>query len=182
MQPIAGNSIRISYDFYDADAAVARDYLVVQSRVGTDFSGGLNNLLAIGKYNNITGNKYYGRVSTATGAVYGDGASAANATWFQLGGATDRSVGWHSAEIIGASSVAYADKVQYSFYIDGVLGGTVDNCALFDYNWVVLGSGLSTVGSPIAMDNLRVTLIPEPSSIALVFLGGLSLLLRKRVG
>ncbi len=56
-----------SYDFYDFDASNgARDFIQVQSRVGTTFAGALNQLVTIGKYNTITGTKHYGRVAFAT--------------------------------------------------------------------------------------------------------------------
>ena len=177
MTPISAPILSVSFDFYDFDAGNARDYVAVQSRVGTEYTGALNNLLAIGKYNSIAGAKYYGRVSTATGAVYGDGASAPVSTWFHLDGAANMSIGWHNAKILGLDSTAYVGKVRYEFYIDDVLGGSVDNLDSVDYNWVLLGSGLSTAPSGLAFDNLAV--VPEPSSLALVLLGGFGLFVRR---
>jgi hypothetical protein len=180
--PINASSISISYDFYDYDAGNgARDFLQVQARSGTEFTGGLANLLAIGKYNTISGTKYYGRVSTATGAVYGDGAGTPVSTWFQLSASSpDKSVGWHSATILGMDSTAFSGKVRYEFYIDGILGASVDNLNAVDYNWAVLGSGLSTAPSGIAFDNVAIIqVVPEPSAAALALLGGFGLLVAR---
>jgi len=180
MSLVPANKISISYDFYDFDGLNARDYVQIQSRVGTDFTGGLNNLLAIGKYNTITGNKYYARVSTATGAVYGDGIGTVASTWFQLNAATvNKAIGWHNATILGMDSVAYPGKVKYEFYLDGILGGSVDNLSNMDYNWVVLGSGLTTAPSGLAFDNIDIHVVPEPSSLAFALLGGFGLFIAR---
>ena len=169
-----------SYDFYDYDAGNARDFMQVQSRATSDFTSSLGQLLAIGKYNTIVGNKYYGRVAFATGGIYGDGATTPVSTWFQLGGAADRSIGWHSAQILGYADPANVGMVRYEFYIDGLLGGSVANInnSTVNFNWLVLGSGLSTAPSGIAMDNVNfvTATVPEPSSIALGLVGGLAFL------
>lgn len=180
MSGVMADALDFRFRFYDFDAGNARDYGMLYSRGGTGlWTDPLNNVLAIGKYNTIAGTRYYGRVSTASGAVYGDGASNPSSTWFQLGtGANDitPTVGWHTAEIIGSSSSAYSGKIMYRFYIDGVLGGSVDNLTDYTYNWAVLGSGLSTSPSGIAFDDLSITSVPEPSAAILSLLGGLLLL------
>jgi hypothetical protein len=181
MAPISSSILDFSFSFYDFQTGNSRDYGMVYSRAGGGaWTDSLNNLLGIGKNNNITTSSYYGRVSTATGAVYGDGAASVTATWFALTGAANRSVGWHTARITGADDPNNAGKVIYYFYIDDVLGGSVGNLSGFDYNWTVLGSGLSTAPIGIAFDDLAVTTVPEPSTVSLVMLGmGALLLVRK---
>lgn len=181
MTPMAANILDFSFSFYDYQTGNSRDYGMVYSRAGGGaWTDGLNNLLAIGKNNNITTTKYYGRVSTATGAVYGDGAASVTATWFALTGAADRSVGWHTARITGENDLISPGMVLYKFYIDGVLGGSVRNVANVNYNWTVMGSGLSTSPQPLAFDNVAVTATPEPGTFAFAALGiGTLLFLRK---
>jgi hypothetical protein len=173
---ISASLLDYSFQFYDySGQANSRDYGMLYSRAGAGGWGdGLNNLLAIGKNNNIVTTKYYGRVSTSATAIYGDGASTPVSTWFALGGAADRSIGWHTAEITGAPDPNNAGMVIYKFYVDGVLGGSVANVADFNYNWVVLGSGLTTA-TPIAFDDVNVMTIPEPSTLVLGLLGMLGL-------
>ena len=178
MAGVAAPLMDFSYDFYDFDANnSARDYIQIQSRAGTDYTGTLQQLLAIGKYSNITGSKYFGRVAFETGGVYGDGATAPAATWFQLGGAGDRSVGLHTAQILGLDDPANPGMVRFEFYIDGILGGSVANIndSSISFNWLVLGSGLTTVPNGIAMDNVSIVTVPEPSFLALCLLGGFGL-------
>ena len=183
----SATDISFSFSFYDYSTANARDYGMVYSRAGGGaWTDGLNNLLAIGKFNTIAGTRYYGRVSTATGGIYGDGASTPASTWFQLGigvsGYPVPSVGWHTAEITGTPDPINSGKVIYKFYIDGILGGSVANLNSVDYNWVVLGSGLSTAPSGIAFDDVTVSSVPEPSAFAFtaVALGALVAIRRFR--
>ncbi len=90
-----------------------------------------------------------------------------------------RSTGWHDAEITGEADPLNAGKAIYRFYIDGVLGGSLSGAAAPSYNWLVLGSGLTTA-SPIAFDNVDVLVVPEPSALAFGFLGAAALLYRGR--
>ena len=168
MSGIPAGELDFSFAFHDYDGGYARDYGMVYSRVGDEWTGGLNNLLAIGKYNNILTNHYFARVSSTSGAVYGDGA-VPSGTWFALTGGPNRSVGWHTAQITGAPDPNNVGRVVYKFYIDDTLAGSVANLAELDYNWVVLGSGVSTAPSGIAFDDLSV--VPEASTFLLGTLG-----------
>lgn len=180
MPSIPASDLNFSFQFYDYDGGFARDYGMLYSRNGDEWTGGLNNLLAIGKFNNVLTNHYFARVAYATGATYGDGA-VVNGTWFALTGGPTRSVGWHTAQVLGEPDPVNVGKVIYKFYIDGVLGGSAGNLADIDYNWTVLGSGLSTAPSGIAFDDVRV--VPEPPTLLFgVFgLAGAALLRRFRV-
>jgi len=179
MAPINATLLDFSYDFYDFDASnSARDSAMAYSRAGNAWSDGLNQILVIGKYNNIAGTKYFGRVAFASGATYGDGIGTVASTWFQLNAASpDKSVGWHTARILGMADPVNVGMVRYEFYLDGILGGSVNNVnnSLVGFNFAVLGSGLSTAPSPIAIDNVSFVTVPEPSSITLCLLGGFGL-------
>jgi len=185
MSSKAGTDLNFSFSFYDYNAGNARDFGAVYSRGGGGaWTDSLNNILAIGKYNTIAGTRYYGRVSTATGGIYGDGAGTPASTWFQLGigvsGYPTPTVGWHTASITGTPDPVNSGKVIYSFFIDGLLGGSVANLNSVGYNWVVLGSNLSTAPSGIAFENVSVTSVPEPGMLGFAALGmGALVLVRK---
>ena len=178
MSSIPASGLNYSFEFYDYDGGYARDYGMLYSRSGDEWTGSLNNILAIGKFNNVLTNHYFGRVAFATGATYGDGA-VVSGTWFALTGGPSRSVGWHTARVLGEPDPVNVGKVIYKFYIDGALGGSVSNLADIDYNWVVLGSGLSTAPSGIAFDDLRV--VPEPLTLLVGIVGMASVTLIRRL-
>lgn len=183
MTAVSAFTLNFSFDFYDyTGQANSRDYAHLYSRNGDLFTGGLNNILRIGKYNNITTTKYYGYSYLISGVIAGNGASdpALSGGWFALGGAPDRSIGWHEARITGEADPLNPGRAIYKFYIDGVLGGSLANAAAPDYNWVVLGSGLTTA-SAIAFDNVSVVAVPEPSALLFGLLGMAAVVCLKRL-
>lgn len=151
-----------SFSFYDpvGDGSLARTYGMVYAHSG-DWGVGLQQLVAIGKYNGIATTKYSGRV--AFGSV----------SWFALDAATspDRSVGWHEARITGS---LVGGQAQYDFYIDDLLAGTRTSTVIADFDWIVMGSGLSSTHG-MWYDDVSI-MVPEPSSLALSLLGGFGLL------
>lgn len=180
MAPVDALLLNFSFRFYDYTGVNSRDYAQLYSRAGNSWTDPVNNILRIGKYNSIATSKYYGYIFLSSGVTPGDGASALASGWFALGGAADRSVGWHEAQIIGEADPANAGKALYLFYIDGVLGGSLANATAPNYNWAVLGSGLTTA-SPIAFDDVSVAAIPEPSAFVLSLLGMAALVYRRRL-
>jgi hypothetical protein len=167
-----GQQMSLEFDFYDSAAASnVRDYCMLYSRVGTDWTGALNQILAIGKYNSLN---YYARVAfESTTYTLGDGATAVGGGWIDLHVAN--SIGWHSAGIVGMWDPVNSGKTKVEFYIDNTLVGSVANLTRYDYNWAVLGSGITSTGGGVPFDNIVVT-IPEPSTFALSLLGGLGMM------
>jgi hypothetical protein len=139
------------FDFYDerGTASLARTYGMVYARQGTSWSGSLNQIIAVGKYNSIATTKYNARI--AFGSL----------NWFVLDQGPDRSVGWHRAEVIGGVDPNDATKAKVDIYIDGILGKTVTGLTNDTFNWVVMGSNLSS-SHGMYFDNVVVRVIPEP--------------------
>ncbi len=165
-----------SFDFYDPNGAtsLARTYGMVYSRAGDDWAGGLNQILAVGKYNGLATTKYSARI--AFGGL----------NWFVLDAPTspDRSVGWHTAEILGGVDPNDPTKATVSFLIDGQLGKMQAGITNSDFNWVVMGSGLTSTHG-MWYDNVRIwdttPPVPEPATMALSALGlGVIARLRRR--
>ncbi len=104
-------------------------------------------------------------------------AFAPGANWFILNGpgAPTRSTGWHEL------SAVFTDTA-IEFYVDGV--NALSDVAMsyasaagaISFDRVTVGSGLSSANGVGYYDNVRVEVIPEPSTIGLSVLGGLSLL------
>jgi hypothetical protein len=171
-----GHNFSFQFDFYDYNAANnVRDYGMLYARSGTAWTDSLLQIIAIGKYNTGTATRYYGRVAfESTTYVLGDGAGPLlSGGWFQLN--APNAIGWHTAKVVGMSDPNFSGKTRLEFFIDNTLVGSVSNLGWQAYNWVVLGSGLSSTGGFISFDNLIVT-IPEPSVAALGLMGGVGLL------
>ena len=157
---IPAAELDFSFSFYDGGAALGRTFGMMYARTGAgDWAGGLEQIVAIGKNNGIATTSYSARVP------FGGGPN-----WFNLDGAPARSVGWHTARIVGDFGGGGA---QYSFYIDNILGGTATTTTTPTFDWIVLGSGLSS-STVMWYDNV-VVMVPEPSSVTLCLLGGLGL-------
>jgi hypothetical protein len=146
------------FDFYDFAGNTTGPRQYGQILAG---SGGLSELIAMGQYNAATNhdnNKYQARVAFG------------GPNWFNLN--TDRSVGWHTFK-------AVINPTTVDFYVDGVLdtagvpqGGT-------DWYQARIGSGLSATADAL-FDNYSVVVSPEPASLALLVLGGVVALRRRR--
>ncbi len=165
--------LHLCFDFYLDDAGAdtfwngARHYVELRGYSGDAYgSGDLENLLAIGVYNNsgdaFDGSYYQGRVTFGT-------------NWNTLDeepGAVQRSVGWHRMLIEVTSS-------EVRFYVDNVLQEVEPRPNNFGFDTVVLGSDLTANGHQAWIDNVVVSIVPEPASLALLVLGGLALLRRR---
>ena len=71
-------------------------------------------------------------------------------------------------------------SAQYDFYIDNILSGTGTSTVTSTFDWIVMGSGLSS-SHGMWYDDVVMT-VPEPTTLGLSLLGGLGMLwvLRRR--
>lgn len=147
-EEIAYADLNFSFWFYDGGAALGRTWGAVYSRAGGEWSGGLQQILMIGKNNGLVTSKYTGRMVYGTGSGY-----------FNLDGAANRSVGWHFAEILGYPN----GTVEWK--IDGVVGATRTPGRTETFNFVALGSNLSS-STEMWFDDVSINyVVPEPSSM-----------------
>jgi hypothetical protein len=154
--PTDANPLVFSFDLYDPNGGSANGRVYSEVRNSAAATG----LFAAGIYNSVnTGvldiTKFQARDVDSGG-------------WIQL--AAPRSVGWHNFrfEISGTTADLYVDHVLDPNFTDRPYTGNVT------YDWVHLGSAL-TGNTAAQFDNVYVAVVPEPSTVALLLLGGLSL-------
>ncbi len=147
-EDIAIADLNFGFWFYDGGAALGRTWGAVYSKAGGAWDGSLNNIFMIGKNNSTQSTKYQGRIVNGTGAGY-----------FMLDGAADRTVGWHFAQILGFPD----GRVEWR--IDGVVGATKYPNRADKFNFVCLGSNLSSA-TEMWFDDVSINpVVPEPSSL-----------------
>lgn len=172
--PALNNIVKFSFDFFDSNAAASpyRQYANLQDGTAPSASG---QLVSMGLNNNLLstaegGNFYMARILGYTPPGLTSGA------YFKLNNDPSllRTTGWHNL------GVEISD-VDFKFYVDGFLAETVPQTGLTlrSYDVVRLGSGLASTQAAW-FDNVSVvTLVPEPSSLALALLGGFGLFLAR---
>jgi hypothetical protein len=187
--PAPGNPISWSFDFYDSAPTVspARNFSNLQD--GTAPSA-TNQLVAMGLNNNQTlansgGNYYMARIlgySVVTTADPDGGPAesvSGSGAFFKLNdfGVGLRSSGWHNLKVLISTDDGLS--TDYAFYVDGVLAEFVSNvgtaASIRQYDNIAIGSGLSNASTEVFFDNMRLSVVPEPASLALVGLMGLGL-------
>ena len=145
---------KLSFWMYDSTAT--RSFVQAQDRTGGTYSGALNQIFAIGKYNTVTmpgeaysSTKYQGRILYPS-ATYG---------WFQLNApsAPNRSTGWHKFDILGG----YNDDGTrtLTFYVDGKVGREfTDSASNFGLlpNVLAMGFGSGTTAGNAYFDGFTV--------------------------
>lgn len=95
------------------------------------------------------------------------------------GGGTSASVILGGAPLNGAASFGnYANGTWQSFSFNAVTGPDVSGGVTVQFNAATGAFSGST--SQLYVDNLRVTVVPEPASLGLLALGGLTMLRRRR--
>lgn len=159
-------------EFWLYDDSMTRSFAQIAGYTGAGYNQGTNEaLLAIGKYNSVTmpgetwGNYYSGRVTYGT-----------TVGWFMLNGpgSPTRSAGWHKFKVEVTSGGTAAN-----FYVDGILSRTITGLTVRNYDSVTLGFGTSSTSNGNSWyDDVSVT--PEPATMALLGLGALPLIRRRR--
>jgi hypothetical protein len=163
--PTTTTPLTVKFTFIDQTGAASgiRQYNQVLANTG---AGALGQLIAMGEYNAATNqdnSKYQARVAFNS------------VNWFNLN--TARSAGPHDF-----TEEIFSDHVN--FYVDGVLDTTQTFTSDISggFNAVRIGSGLTSAGGGAGFDNFVVSTdaVPEPASLGLIALGGLTLLRRRR--
>jgi hypothetical protein len=162
--------IEWSFRYYDVNgtAAAYREYSEMVNGAGT----GTADIIAMGLNNNIASTFYMARMTSVDG---GSGSSA----FFRLDnvGAPVRSTGWHELK-------ALVSLTQVEFFVDGFAAKTVALPVVGQgksYERIRMGSNLSTTLRPYFDDQFVQTVIPEPTSLAVMGLGAMALFRRRRV-
>lgn len=180
--PVSGSDaapVEWSFKFYDStQEANLRQFATIRDNDPT-----LAQLVAIGAYNDTTLTK---------NLITGDPVTAADLNtfyacrvafspgpnWFILNteGVPTRSTGWHELKAVFSDTTV-------DFYVDGVLGMAdiqyAASAGAITFDRLTVGSGLSSANGVGYYDDVKVELIPEPTTIGLLALG-LALLARDR--
>lgn len=176
--PVSGSDAQPlvwSFQFYDStQAANLRQFATIR-----DNAPSLAQLVAIGAYNDttLTKNLFTGASVTAAdlNTYYACRvAFAPGPNWFILNtpGVPTRSTGWHELKAVFKDTTA-------DFYVDGILGmaniAYAASPGALTFDRVTVGSGLSSANGVGYYDDVSVSVIPEPASIALMGLACLAL-------
>jgi hypothetical protein len=137
---------------------------------GTFGSGALNQLYAIGAYNAATVNgantsKWQARIAFGAG-VQG---------WYTLDQAADRTTDWTEFTLV-------LTPTTIQFYVDGVAGlaAPLGRGNTNPVDSLVMGSGLTSASVDGHWDDITVTAVPEPATMAALALGAVGMFARRR--
>ena len=178
--PTSSNQLEFSFDFYDSVGSTTgsfRQYAEIRSSAPA-----IEQLIAVGVSNTattgvlVTGGPAGGFSTTNGGTNYQARVAFGNAGngWINLNAV--RSIGWQNFKVL-------LDGSSIQIYVNGVLDSTVTAGATLGaangYDLAVVGSGFSSAAGSGVYDNVAVTVIPEPASLAVLASAGM-LMLRRR--
>ena len=140
----------------------ARNYCELRGYTGAGYNDGdLDGLIALGLYN-----------ATADSSVYQARVIFGGLSWF------DTTIARTPNAWVKIRAKIYSDKVRIE--IDDQFAGVSARTPDTTYDCVTVGSGLTSADVDAWYDDLGVYVVPEPGSLALLGLGGLALVRRRR--
>lgn len=173
---IAGETIEFTFWMkLGAASGNNRHYNEIRSYAGDSYlSGSLEQLYAIGTWNAATVNTYSSAKWQARVAFNRTGGPTI-AGWYTLADGPNRTTDWTKFTI-------KLSPTTVEFYVNDVLGlAAMDRGNTGSIDSVILGSRLTTAGGLDSFhDDILVTAVPEPASIAALGLGACALLRRRR--
>jgi hypothetical protein len=145
-------------------AGTSREYVQLKSYSGGGASGDLQQLISFGVYNAVAGGAGVYNFRVAVGSV-----NWANTTISRV---ADE---W---QIMKVEQIDLGDgTATVNFYVNDELAASATTTSVFDLTQIRVGSGLGNAGFGAYYDDISIT--PEPTTLALVALGGLALLRRR---
>lgn len=123
-------------------------------------AGGLAELVAIGfTSSGVNTSKINARVMNGPG-------------WFDLNADKTDALDWAKMTVLFKTT-------SIEFYVNDVLDSVQPVGAGRTWDSIVIGSGLSSAGADVWFDNLKLSIVPEPATLAFLVIGG-GLFLRRR--
>jgi hypothetical protein len=150
----------VEWSFFDTGAT--REYLQIRNFANGGSSGTLQQLISFGVYNAAPAVATHYNVRVANG-----GAGWTNTTIPRVANV------WHTMR------VEQDEAGNLKFLVDGTVGLETTTTSIFGVSSLRVGSGLGNGSKSAYYDDIKVGIVPEPATLALL-LGGLPFLRRRR--
>ena len=167
----------IEYSFWmklNAASGNHRHFSEIRSYAGDVYNvGALEQLYAIGTWNAATVNTYSSAKWQAR-LTFNRAGGPAVAGWYTLTDAPNRTTDWTKFTV-------KLSPTTIEFYVNDVLGlAAMDRGNTGSIDSVILGSNLSSASIDAFYDDVSLTAVPEPASLAALGVGAAALLRRRR--